>query len=544
MTSWLARLSAKYWRMILLMIVAQAGCAFLIALQPKYFQQIITVVIHEKDFHSEGMHVLGILAAIYFGGTLLQSFSGYAGCVFSSDLLRRLQLDFFETTSCLPLQYFQEQSAGEFFTKFNNDIGLTQRLIASVIPTIAREFLTGAIIVVILFYACPVILTCSALMIVMMTGVCEIKLQRILERYATEQRTGIGKINFLFDETVQGIDTLKIFNAEALQSKKFRHHTADLRDLSVRAGKMAAIYSPGIDLFAKICGLFLLILAYWLVSNDSINLEQFLLFFFYATLLQNNLLNILNLLTSIQVDITGARNIFHFFQTHTEEKEQDTAATQRIDGSVPIKIRNLSFSYSDGKAIFTDANLLIPSKSITLIHGPSGIGKSTLINMLLRFHTPQRGNILYGDNEIAQFGKKELREKIGIVPQTHHIFNESLKNNLLIAKPGATDEEIMYALKKAQLENFVKKLPDGIDEIIEPRGKKMSGGERQRICLARLFLRDPPIMILDEPLSNLDNESRKILSRIINDCKHEKTILVFTHDSSPHLKADRKYFLN
>ncbi len=544
MKKWLLNTVSRYWRMIAAIIGVQAGCAILVSLQPRYYQKIVALAVSDNGvaLFSEGLPIIGLLAGLYLGITLLQGIGGYAGSIFSSDLLKQLQIDFFEKISDLPLQFLQRQSAGEFFTKFNNDIGHAQRFIADFFPSVVRELITAIAVTAILLHFCPALLTLTALGIVLATSFLVVKLNRIMAGYAKKQRSGWGEINRLFDETVQGIDTLKIFASEKQRSSRFQNLTSALRNLSVKAGSIAAVFSPSIELVSKLGGLLLIFIAYYLISKGDIPFEPFLLFFFYAALLQTSVSNLINAFADIQTELTGIRNLSAFFSEHPEEDEPDMASAN-LDKSLSIEIKDLTFSYPGGRALFQNAELFIPSNGITVIHGPSGSGKSTLINLLLRFYDPGQGTIRIGNLDIKKFSRAELRRKISIVTQFHHIFHESLKDNLLIAKPEADASEIEKALKRAHLKEFLNRLPAGLNEVMDPRGKGISGGEKQRICIARLLLRNSPFMILDEPWSNLDDKAKEVLVEVINSNKSFTTILILTHEEIPSLAVDRIYFL-
>jgi ABC-type multidrug transport system fused ATPase/permease subunit len=210
---------------------------------------------------------------------------------------------------------------------------------------------------------------------------------------------------------------------------------------------------------------------------------------------------------------------------------------------VAIELEGLTFGYAEGRPLFREADLVVPARGITLIHGPSGSGKSTLINLLLRFYAPRRGKILLGNIPIDMISRPELRRTMGVVLQDHFIFSESLRDNIQIADANASDDRIEDALRRAHLESLLERLPGGIDCRLGPRGKGLSAGERQRISIARVLLRDAAIMVLDEPWSNLDDEARGILALVLNECRANKTILIMSHEDIPTLDVDRVFVL-
>lgn len=544
MKKWIAGTIIQYWNMIAALLVIQMGGAVLVSLQPLYYQRIVSLAVGgmKSGLLTEGLFLVAVLAAIYLGGMVLHGLGGFVACIFSSNLLKRLQVDFFEKISQLPLQFFQRKSSGEFFTKFNNDVGQAQNFIANILPSAMREFVTAITVVVILFWFCSAALTCAALGIVVITSLMVVQLNRTMSRYANAQRDGWSEINKIFDETVQGIDTLKTFATEKQRSAHFQKHTTSFRNLSVRAGVVTAVFSPSTEFISKFGSLLLVLLAYYMISKGSIRLDSFLLFFFYAGLLEGAVSSLVGLVSNVQPQLVGIRNLSAFFSESSEEDESHKISA-RLDKPIPIEISGLSFSYPGGRTLFSNANLLVPAKSITVIHGPSGSGKSTLINLLLRFYVPQNGSIRFGNVNIEHFTRTELRQKISVVTQYHFIFNDSLRMNLLVAKPDATDVEMVRALERAHLGEFLRRLPNGLDEVMDPRGKGISEGEKQRISIARLLLRDSPIMVLDEPWSNLDEEAREVLAEVINARKSTTTIVILTHTDLPSLAVDQVYEL-
>ena len=542
MRSWITGIISRYRFPLTLLVILQLGCGVLMALQPRYYQQLVSLAVNgpHANLWTSGLPLLEQLALIFLAIAVLQGISGYAGGVFSFNLLKQLQTDFFDQASHLPLAYFQQQSAGEFFTKFNSDISQAQRFFADFLPGVGRELITAVAVTVILFYFCPASLTFAALGIVALTAILVTVLNQIMGFYARAQRDTWSEIQRVFDETIQGIDTVKVLAAEGQQAAHFQKHTTWLEKLSIRAGAVLSVFSPGIELLSQLGGLGLVALAYYLIARGKMGLEPFLLFFFYATLLQMSVSQLTRLLATVQTEFTGMRHLAGFLAEAPEA--EDSHPTVTLPGqSVPIEVSGLTFGYPGGRRLYNRADLLIPANSVTVIGGDSGSGKSTLINLLLRLYVPQEGVISIGGIDIRRISRSELRRKIGVVTQNHFIFQETLRGNLLIAQPDASDRRIFQALERAQLQDFLARLPQGLDTMMDPRGVGASTGERQRICIARLLLRESPIMILDEPWSNLDDRARTLLAEVINACKRTATILILTHERHPALAVDRLY---
>jgi len=543
--TWITRRVRRYWHMMALVLAVQAASAGLGALQPRFFQRIVSLVVsHAGPFPmTEGLRILEYLALIYFAVALLQTLGGYLASAFSSDVLRELQVEFFDRISRLPLLRMQKQPAGELFTKFSADTSQVQRFLASFLPSVVRDLLTAVVVIVILIASCPFVLIGATLLIVSATSALTAVLHFVMERFARTQRAQHGAINTLLDETIQGIDTLKTLASEERRSSHFERLAGEFMGISVQAGKVGAALSSGVDLLSKLGGLLLIVITYRLLNSGNLAVDVFLLFFFYAGLLQMSVSSLVYALATFQPQFVGLQNIARFLDEPVEDEESPGPKAPVPVESVPIELAGLTFGYPDGRPLFRGADLLVPAKGITLVHGPSGSGKSTLINLLLRFVTPHHGRILLGGIPIDTISRTELRRAIGVVLQDHFIFGESLRENIQIADAHAGDDRIEAALRRAHLEDLLERLPGGLDCPLDPRGKGLSGGERQRISIARVLLRDPAIMVLDEPWSNLDDEARGTLALVLNECRARKTILIMSHEDIPLLNVDRVFLL-
>jgi ATP-binding cassette subfamily B protein len=531
--------------MIALVLVVQVASVGLGTLQPWFFQRIVSLVVsrHGAFPMADGLRILGCLALIYIAAALLQALGGYYASSFSSDLQRELQVDFFDRISRQPLLKLQKQSAGELFTKFSADTSQAQRFLANFIPSVVRDVLITVVVMVILLSACPLMLTGATFLIVSVTGALTAGLHFVMERFARTQRAQYGTINTLLDETIQGIDTLKTLASEDRRGRRFEGLAREFRDVSVQASRLGATLSSGLDLLSKLGGLLLIVLAYRLLAGGSLTSDAFLLFFFYASFLQMAVSSLVYALATFQPQFVGLQNIARFLDEPVEDEDLLELSVPVPAESVAIELTGLTFGYAEGRPLFREADLFVPAKGITLIHGPSGSGKSTLINLLLRFYSPHQGKILLGNIPIDMISRAELRRTIGVVLQDHFIFSESLRDNIQIADANASDHRIKDALRRAQLETLLDRLPGGLDCRLDPRGKGLSGGERQRISIARVLLRDSAIMVFDEPWSNLDDEARSTLALVLNECRTRKTILIMSHEDIPSLNVDRVFLL-
>jgi len=543
-STWVASRLRRYWPMILAALLVQMASAGLSSLQPLFFQKLVSLAVSGvRAFPlTEGLRVLGELGVIYLLTSLLVALGGYITAIFSSDLFRELQVEFFGNISRLPLEKLQKQAAGELFTRFSADISQAQRFISTFVPSVVQDVLCALIVVIVLLRSCPLILIASTLLIVAVTGALTAGLQSVMEPYARTLRAQYGKINILLDETIQGIDTLKTLASEERRGHHFEALASEFRNVSMQFAKVGTTISSGVDLLSKFGGLLLIALSYHLLNRARLATDAFLLYFFYAGMLQHCISSLINAFATFQPQVVGLRNVARFFAQTAEEDDRGCNVPAPAK-SVAIELSGLTFGYSSDRPLFRNANLTVPANSITLIHGPSGSGKSTLINLLLRFLACERGMILIGERPIDLIARRDLRRSIGVVLQNHFIFGESLRENVRIARPEASDGQIKDALRRAHLDSLLNRLPGGLDCQLAPRGNGLSAGERQRISIARALLRDSAVMVFDEPWSNLDDDSRRKLALVLNECRMNKTILIMSHEDIPSLDVDQVFQL-
>ena len=470
-----------------------------------------------------------VLVALFTCVAICRGINGLLSASFSSSLLKKLQTDFFAKTAQLPLNYFQRSSAGEFFTRFNHDVGQTQNFVANVLPGFIREAITATVLTGVLLWFCPWQLVAVATVLSVASVGLAVKCHHILKRYAVRQREGWKEINKQFNETIGGIDTIKTFDAEQRCSEAFQEKTGKFRSLSLRAGKTQALFSPLIDLATRISGLGVMILAYFLIIGNQLGLEIFILFFFCSTLLQGSISSMINLYTQMPQQLEGMKNLTHFFAEHSNSPADEPEITAVIDDPVAIDFKNLFFAYSDDHELYDGKNFHIPANQVTLIQGPNGSGKSTLINLLLRFNQPQQGEIFIGDKPIFSYSASELRSNISVVTQYHHIFNASLRDNLHIANPQASDADLLEVLEAVGMLEFQRRQSSGLDQILT--STSLSGGEKQRLCIAIMLLTRAPVLILDEPWSNLDDLACRTLARVLDKLSKRCTLVIIAHQT-------------
>lgn len=517
--------------LLILFLLLQVTGSIAGALQPLYIQKFVSGIVSglENNPLDYMPRVFFILAALYLFGVLAQGWSSYVMTILSARTFEDVRIAFFKKTSRLPIAYFRNESQGEFISKFSMDLNNIERLLSETIPMFFFNLLTVGAVLVILTMKCDTSLVVAGVLIAVVSSILVVALNKLLAKLAGELRQNYTDIHKIFDETIQGIDTLKVFVSEEQQLKKFKDSTGTFKELSIKSGRISSFFSAAINGVLQYGNLLVLIIIYFMIRNKNLDLDSFLLFFFYITYFLRSFNTMINAFMNFQPTLVSLKRIDSLFREQEEPASPDASKEHLPINKAEIKIEDLTFSYNSGKPVFENAHAYIGHGETVLIEGPSGSGKTTLLNLLLGFFKPNGGRILIDGKNIHEYPLSFLRDIISVLTQDYFIFEKTLRENIILAKPEATDPEVLEAIGKASLNDWYRSLPNGLDSVIGPRGKKISTGERQRICLARAFLKKAPILILDEPFANLDKISKKEILKVVANVKKEITTIIISH---------------
>ncbi len=344
-------------------------------------------------------------------------------------------------------------------------------------------------------------------------------------------------------ESIIAIRQIKTFGLESRQESEFNTTIHKSSKLSLRYSVMQAIPSTVVEfLIISIFGGIL----FFLIVFSSLEIKAMLpvlgLFVIVSQRLGNSIKSIVQQRLTIYSMVPSLRLVHTLVnQAITQEDTQSGLPFEQLEDDMSIE--KVSFAYPGGNVVFKEFDMVLQKGKMTAVIGPSGIGKSTLADLLIRLYVPEAGSIKINGRDIREYNISSWRAKVGFVSQDTFIFNMSIRENILAGKPGATDGEVRYAARVAHCQEFIDRLPDGYNTIVGTRGLKLSGGQRQRIAIARAVIRKPEFYIFDEATSSLDNESEKFIQRSIEEISLYTTILVIAHRLSTIENADVVYDL-
>jgi ATP-binding cassette subfamily B protein len=351
-------------------------------------------------------------------------------------------------------------------------------------------------------------------------------------------REKIADVNAQIDDSISGIRVVKAFANEDYEIEKFARGNQYFKETKEESYKIMAEYFTGVEFISNIISLLVLAYGGYLITQGNAQYGDVVGFLLYVNILLTPIKRFATLIELFQKGMSGFERFCQTMDIHPDiDDEDDAIDIPEVKGEIVFD--HISFSYEDYKTIINDLSLTVrPGEQLAVV-GPSGSGKSTLLNLIPRFYNLKSGSITIDGNDINHIKLASLRGSIGIVQQDVVMFAGSIRDNIVYAKLDASDEEIYEAAQKANALEFIEKLENGFDTYIGERGVKLSGGQKQRIAIARIFLKNPKILILDEATSALDNESEQLVQSALFELSKGRTTLIIAHRLSTIKRADR-----
>ena len=485
--------------------------------------------------------VLIFMVSIIIITFLLKNIFNYMAMFFITFLrngvVKNIRNDIYEQMIKLSLSFYSEKKRGDIVARISSDVQELDNSFLSIFELIVKDPLMVLFTLISMFLISPKL----SLFVIIFIPICGFVISVVgksLRRKSLKVQKEQGQFISLVDETLSGMKILKIFNAEKKFFKKFSDSTNRFYKFSNSVLNRKNLASP----LSEFLGISSIAGVLWfggimVLKENSLDASTFIVYLGLAYNILTPAKSLSRATYKVKKASAAAERIFHIIDNETIVVEDKNA--QNIESfSSGVEINNITFSYED-ETVVDGLNLKIPKgKSFALV-GQSGSGKSTLANLICRFYDVNSGSINFDGINIKNLKKDALRNLIGLVTQDSILFNDSIKNNLLIAKPEATNEEIIECLKIANAWEFVSKMPEHIDSNIGDSGNKLSGGQKQRLSIARAVLKNPPILVLDEATSALDSESEKLVQNALENLMKNKTSLVIAHRLSTIQNADK-----
>ena len=451
-----------------------------------------------------------------------------------------LRMDAYAHVQGLEQAYFENRSTGGLLSVLNDDVNQLERFLDRGANEILQVLTTVLIISGAFFVVAPEIAWFAMAPIpLILWGT--MRFQRMLEPRYNAVRSQVGVLNSSLSNNLSGIATIKAFTAEQREIERIAVDSEIYRERNRAAIKLSSLFVPLIRMAILTGFLFILVLGGLRVLEGDLPVGVYSVGIFIVQRLLWPLTRLGETFDLYQRAMASTRRILDLLAVKPEITDGPRRLTGPIRGD--LSFRDVRFSYGDGGEVLRGLDLEIPAGRTTAIVGATGAGKSTIVKLLLRLYDPQDGVVCLDGLNIRELALADLRSAYGLVSQDVFLFHGTVRENIAYGRPGASDDEIARAAKLAEAHDFIMELPHGYDTVVGERGQKLSGGQRQRVSIARAIVADPPVLVLDEATSSVDNETEAAIQRSLAHIAHDRTTLVIAHRLSTIRHADRIHVL-
>ncbi|MBC5995728.1 ABC transporter ATP-binding protein [Romboutsia ilealis] len=501
---------------------------------PMITRDIMNDVVPNKDLRM--LMIFGItLVVIFIFKAILNHFMQYWGHVVGVRMQGDMRSYVFTHLQKLPNSYFDNNKTGVTMSRIINDLMEVSEL-AHHGPEdlfISGVMLIGSFFILLNINVSLTLIIFAILPLLIWFAIAQ---RKRMNKAFMETRVKTGDVNATLENSIAGMKVTKSFCNEYEELKKFNSSNNVFKVARESAYKVMADYFSGMNLFMDILELIALIAGGYFAYIGKITLGDFTAYLLYVKMFIEPIKKLINFTEQYQSGMTGFERFMEIVNEDTEKEVENPIELKDVKGN--INIENISFTYEDKKEVLKGLNLNIEAGKTVALVGPSGGGKTTLCSLIPRFYEFEQGDIKIDGISVKDVSLKSLRKNIGVVQQDVFLFTGTIKDNIICAKPDASDKEIIEAAKKARIHEFIESLPEGYDTYIGERGVKLSGGQKQRISISRIFLKNPPIIILDEATSALDNVTEREIQASLEELSKDRTNLVVAHRLSTIRNAD------
>jgi subfamily B ATP-binding cassette protein MsbA len=504
---------------------------------PAFAQNII-----DKFNNTDPTQILGWILSGFVVMLIIKNLLTFAYQYLMGEVAQRIMRDIryrlYETIQNLSLDYFSKKRTGELLSRITHDVNLVENAVSYGITDLFRQsfmillwisvaFSIDARSAAVVFFLFPLI------------GFPMSQIGRKLHKIARGTQEKMADINTLLIETISGVQVVKAFSTEKYETMRFKAKNHDYYKLRMKSVKRLILIPPITDILGGICGILMILWFSKRLMADEMSFGFFVLFFASIMSLISPIKKLGNVNAITQQALSATTRIYEILDTKPSVQEKPNGINLP-ELKKSIYLHNIHFRYDkEHDEVLKGVDLEIKKGELVAIVGPTGTGKTTLVNLIPRFYDPTNGRVTFDGQDIREATFESLRKQIGIVTQETILFNDTVKANVAYGRREAAMSEIEDAAKRAFAHQFIIKMPQGYDTIVGDRGFRLSGGEKQRMSIARAILKNPPVLILDEATSQLDSESEKYVQEALDQLMTGRTVIAIAHRLSTIKKADK-----
>ncbi|MGG0753348.1 ABC transporter ATP-binding protein [Brevibacillus laterosporus] len=486
--------------------------------------------------------IVGSLIIVYILGALASWLQTYLMASVSQKTVKSMRKDIFDKVQTLPLRFFDERPRGDLMSRLTNDVENINNTLSQATTQIFSSLITVIGAVGMMLMLSPS-LTLVSLIVVPLGLFITKKIAERTRKLFLEQQTELGQLNGYIEEMISGQRVVKAFNREQETIDQFAEKNQRLKKVGAQAQVFSGIIPPLMNAINNVSFALVAGIGGYMAVQGAITIGIITAFLNYSKQFARPLNEMANQFNMLQSAFAGAERVFEVLDEEPEFADQTVARSLgQVEGKVEFK--DVTFGYKSDKPVLQAINLTAePGQMIALV-GPTGSGKTTIVNLLMRFYDVQKGSVIVDGQDIRQIEKEDLRSSIGMVLQDTYLFAGTVMENIRYGKLDATDEQVMYAARMANAHSFIERLPDGYHTKLTEDASNISQGQRQLLTIARAILADPSILILDEATSSIDTRTEMQIQKALKVLMQGRTSFVIAHRLSTIQEADQILVIN
>jgi len=498
-----------------------------------FYNFITGIVLNPSNAHDTLINLGILIISLFIVKNILKYWGSVINVRLQEGIVKDMRDILFKKLTSLSVDFFTKRKGGALITVLMSDITVLNSTNISTVTGIVRDFIEASLYVSLLLAISP-----KLTLLAFSTSIVSFTTLRVavkyIKRYSSRMQNALSDYTTALQETLYGIRVVKAYNAEEHANRRFSEQTDKYVKASIKLAKITSSMPSINEVFAIIALCFVFYFGGTSVLRGELKADDLMLFLFTLFAVMSPVTAIVNNVAQFQRGAVSAERLFDILDQESSVPHGNETITSFENA---IEVRNVSFAYAETE-VLKDVSFTLPKTKKVAFVGSSGSGKSTMLDLLIRFYDPQNGQILIDDRNIKELKADSYRKLFGIVSQETMLFNDTIANNIRYGLQETPLEKIIEASKTANAYDFIMKLPNSFDTIIGERGVMLSGGERQRIAIARAMIRNPYIIVFDEATSSLDAESEKIVQNAINETLKDRTAVIVAHRLSTIIDCD------
>lgn len=534
----LTREAARYKGLYVVAILATLGLAAVNLILPRVLSAMTGIVsegIDETGLRTTSMLAL-ILLGLYLLKVLFRFLSNYMAHKAAWYLVGNLRSRLYDKLQTMDLDFFHDKQTGDLMSRVVNDTRDFELLYAHIIPEMITNVVTfaGVMIILLLINAKLALITCAPIPFILISGVI---FTRFVRPYFRKSQKYMGELSAKLQDNLSGLHEIQSFGQESYESGEVSERNYRQVRAMLRALRASAVFHPSVEFLSSVGTVLVVFAGGYLALEGKLVVADIVAFMLYLNLFYAPISGLAQLLENLQQSLAGAERVALILDTPSKITDNEGAvALDHVTGAVTYD--HVGFHYSNGVPVLKDVSFSCrPGQMIALV-GPTGVGKTTLTQLLSRFYDVTSGSIMVDGHDVRRVTLESLRRNISSVLQDTFLFNGTIAENIAYARPSASQEEIEEAAKAADIHEDILMMPDGYETQVGERGLRLSGGQKQRVAIARAILRNSPIIILDEATASVDNETERKIQNAISNIADKRTIIAIAHRLSTIRNAD------